>query len=162
MSERAIVSDEVAARYPAKVTVNEFAEISRLSRRTIFKLMHLGQLQSEFSDGRRLIVMASYFEMLNAQDGQRPAPMPQFRKGFIYFIGSEDGRVKIGYSTKPGKRLRAVQTGASTLLRLIAAVRGSPQDEQQLHAKFVDYRLRGEWFRFEGELRTYVEELTDG
>lgn len=69
-------------------------------------------------------------------------------RGFVYFIASpETGRVKIGYTSKsPDSRLRNLQTGSPTPLRLMCFQPGTKADEAHLHEVLSPYRLHGEWF----------------
>ena len=64
----------------------------------------------------------------------------------IYFIRSETGAIKIGFSTTPERRLSAMQTGSPVRLELLAVMPGTKQDERRLHARFKAQRGRGEWF----------------
>ncbi len=69
--------------------------------------------------------------------------------GFIYFIAAEPlGAVKIGYSeAHPGRRLKALQTGCPTPLKLLAFVHGSCEEERALHKVFASLHIRGHPFR---------------
>lgn len=67
--------------------------------------------------------------------------------GYIYLIQlGEHGPVKIGYSSDPKKRLDALQIGAAEPVYLRALVAGAHHEEQALHRKYDEFRLRGEWF----------------
>ena len=77
----------------------------------------------------------------------------------IYFIGDEHGRVKIGLSENPEARRAALQTGSGAVLRLLASLPGTYEDERNLQIRFRDYRVRGEWFQMRGSLRAFVESL---
>jgi hypothetical protein len=78
-------------------------------------------------------------------------------KGFVYFIASpETGRVKIGFTSKsPDQRLRSLQTGSPTELRLMCFQPGTKADEAHLHDILSPFRLHGEWFEA-GDLVVYV------
>lgn len=70
---------------------------------------------------------------------------------------AERGAVKIGFScTSLAVRLRHLQNGNPSELRLIGSIPGSILDEHELHRRFAQYRIRGEWFREDGELREYL------
>ena len=68
--------------------------------------------------------------------------------GTVYFIESgPGGPVKIGYtSDTPQSRIRVMQTGNPSRLRLLASMEGTEADEAELHERFEDARIRGEWF----------------
>ena len=68
------------------------------------------------------------------------------KKEHVYFIQSSDGRIKIGVSNHPEKRLASLQTGHAGELRLLATTPGDYRVERDWHARFAIHRLRGEWF----------------
>lgn len=79
--------------------------------------------------------------------------------GHVYIMQCGDlPRVKIGYSINPERRLRQlITTGVPDDLRVIATIPGPPALERDYHRQFADYRVRGEWFRYEGEVKQWVE-----
>lgn len=81
--------------------------------------------------------------------------------GNVYFIHSKATKaIKIGYSAhSPKVRLRELQTATAEKLSLLGWIAGSRDDERDLHQRFAEYRIRGEWFRYTGELIDYVEAL---
>lgn len=124
---------------------------------------HLGGRRYEYStksaDEPAARSLADRFENDLAAEQAEPArPVPD-ATGFVYFIGTDDGRVKIGYSTDPEARLVALQTGAAGRLSLIAKMPGRYEDEKNLHIRFGRHRLRGEWFRHAGDLRNFIAAL---
>lgn len=67
--------------------------------------------------------------------------------GMVYVVRDDAmGRVKIGTSLNPLQRLRDLQTGSSSPLRLLALFPGGRWAEQQFHKNHADRRLDGEWF----------------
>lgn len=81
-------------------------------------------------------------------------------RGYVYFIACpETGRVKIGFTSKsPEERLRNLQTGSPTELKLMCFQPGTRADEQHLHEILGDFRLHGEWFEA-ADLVIYVMAL---
>lgn len=79
-------------------------------------------------------------------------------RGFIYFVACEPLQaVKIGFTkSHPHVRLRALQTGCPSRLKLLAFVEGSVDEEQQLHQAFRPLHIHGEWFRHEMKLRDFI------
>ena len=82
--------------------------------------------------------------------------------GFIYFMTSavvlDDGHialaVKIGHSAlldSINVRVSNIQLGNPNVVRLVAVVAGSREEEDALHARLEDAGawLRGEWFRLD-------------
>lgn len=79
-----------------------------------------------------------------------------FVNGWVYFVRAGE-RVKIGHSLNVDARLTALQTGSPYKLELLAIVPGTVRDEAGFHRKFAALREHGEWFRYEGDLREYLE-----
>ena len=66
----------------------------------------------------------------------------------IYFIESESGHVKIGYTSVPIKsRLSALQTSCPFKLKLLKTIDGGRKKEKELHYIFRNSHFRGEWFK---------------
>ena len=68
--------------------------------------------------------------------------------GYVYVLRCGD-HVKIGYSTNMMARLRQFQTHAPDYVHLIVMMRGDRRYEKELHRRFSDHRVRGEWFTLE-------------
>lgn len=78
----------------------------------------------------------------------------------IYFIKDYDNNyVKIGYSHDPQHRLRQLQTGSYSDLKILVVIPGTMVEEKALHKQFIDYRVRGEWYRYKGALEIYIDSL---
>lgn len=81
--------------------------------------------------------------------------------GFVYFITFEGGPIKIGKALDVKKRLSALQTSSPETLFVLGAISGGSEMEASLHKQFSHLRLRGEWFRRESELLSFIEESRD-
>ncbi len=73
----------------------------------------------------------------------------------VYFIENSTGHVKIGSSTDPHRRIKALQTGNSELLTLAWTgwfnnERAARACEETLHRRLANRHVRGEWFRAAG------------
>lgn len=91
---------------------------------------------------------------------QRLKALRESDKGIIYFCRAEGGGpVKIGYAGDAEKRLRALQTSHHSELRLLNAIEGTLADEREVHRRFAKYRLKGEWFKYTGPVKRYIETL---
>jgi hypothetical protein len=81
------------------------------------------------------------------------------KKGHIYFIQQgENGAIKIGYSTDPEKRLRTLRTASPYPLQMRLVIEGGKKLEKELHDKFADCQLDGEWFEATDVLLRFMEE----
>lgn len=114
------------------------------------------QLQAEFSRGvreereRQVHIRAN--ERLRADRKFRSAPC------FVYLMESE-GKLKIGMSQDPEGRAQVLSTSGGQEVRLVAKHRYSSRGEagraeSELHERFADHRLLGEWFRDVPEIRS--------
>lgn len=73
----------------------------------------------------------------------------------LYMVQSVDGGpVKIGVSSDPIGRLKVMQTGCPLVLQFIALRSESMAytRERELHNKYAEYRLHGEWFTVSDDL----------
>lgn len=78
----------------------------------------------------------------------------------VYFIQDEDGPIKIGYSEgNPYRRLNAFCTGNPRELKLLVSIPGGREEEQALHERFADLRVKGEWFRPDARLLGFIEAM---
>lgn len=74
----------------------------------------------------------------------------------IYFIkGCETGRVKIGYSNNIENRLSTLQVGCPEKLIIWGTYDGK-LTEKEIHKKFKDLHVRGEWFEFERPILEFI------
>lgn len=73
-----------------------------------------------------------------------PRPLPAVTT--IYFIGCENGPIKIGMASRVSVRLRMLQLSSPVELTLMATVEGPPSLEREYHKRFAAHRLHGEWF----------------
>lgn len=81
--------------------------------------------------------------------------------GIVYFLRNEDGTgpIKIGWTRRdPWARLRGCQVGSPVRLRLIAAMPGARHEELQLHWRFHQWRVHGEWFEPSDGLLSLIAE----
>ncbi|MFD6912320.1 GIY-YIG nuclease family protein [Streptomyces virginiae] len=73
------------------------------------------------------------------------------RPNRVYLIGDPKSmRVKIGIASDPKRRLSEIQTGNPVKLVILAVFHGTARTERDLHKRFSDRRLSGEWFNFLG------------
>jgi len=82
----------------------------------------------------------------------------------VYFILDEKSNaVKIGHTKGPiVDRIVEIQVGNPNELRIIAVIpewSSIKHREKRLHRKFKDLNTRGEWFRYEDEIRSFIQNL---
>ena len=78
----------------------------------------------------------------------------------IYFIqNTETKHIKIGYSDNVRNRLSSLQTTSPHELAILTICEGGIEVEKELHDKFNNYYVRGEWFNPSEELISYINEF---
>lgn len=72
---------------------------------------------------------------------------------FVYIIKCLD-YYKIGYATNVSSRLSQLQTGNPFSLKLIVKIESCNAEEleKEIHSRFADYLIRGEWFSLNNDL----------
>jgi hypothetical protein len=78
------------------------------------------------------------------------------RLGHVYFIEGPEG-IKIGFSARPEKRRRALQTGMPGALVLLGTVPGTPRLERRIQGQFRHLKIGREWYRDDPALRAFIE-----
>lgn len=79
--------------------------------------------------------------------------------GFVYAIGGNIGRVKIGWSADPCKRLVKIKSDCPTACTLIGIVEATKAQEAEAHALLEPWKIQGEWFRHDGPVAAFVAML---
>lgn len=82
--------------------------------------------------------------------------------GFVYFIKSASGTMKIGWSADPAKRLQSLQGASSEGLELIGTVPGTREHERFIHKMLAKHCIGGEWFSANDKVREFVAGILGG
>ena len=78
---------------------------------------------------------------------------------FVYFVQSiSGGLIKIGWSIEPSRRLKSLQTGSPTILKIIGCLPLSYQEkEREVHALMKKFKVRDEWHEPSTELLNFIK-----
>ena len=57
--------------------------------------------------------------------------------------------VRVGYTRNVKKRLASLQTGSPERLLLVSVRAGDRALEREVHERWTEHRIRGDWFRFQ-------------
>lgn len=68
----------------------------------------------------------------------------------------KSGLIKIGRSINPAARIKSLECGSGASLETIAILPGNR--ERELHKKFSELRVFGEWFRDDGRIESFAKE----
>jgi hypothetical protein len=97
-------------------------------------------------------VLVPYRLIEDSFDTSKPMEQKQFK---TYFFANEElTRVKIGRALDVEKRFKTIQAGSHEKLILLKVI--DANIEKELHEKFEDYRLNGEWFHFHKDIKEYL------
>lgn len=80
----------------------------------------------------------------------------------VYFVGGDEGPIKIGMSSDPESRCREMRVGSPYELRVMATVTGGAALEKAYHRRFGFAHIRGEWFERHPEIVREIARLIDG
>ncbi|HEA66894.1 hypothetical protein LCGC14_1749250 [marine sediment metagenome] len=77
----------------------------------------------------------------------------------IYFIKSESGHVKIGFTNDKNinKRLSVIQCGNPYKLEILRLLEWEYDQEYEIKKHFEKHKVRGEWFNLNQEIIDYTE-----
>lgn len=145
----------MSRRAPA-ISVEALAEQWRCRPAIVYGLINDGRLPA-FRVGSRILRV--WPEVAAAHEHLRSEFRSPNRSGCrVYFIQCGEF-VKIGTATDVAARLLSLQTANPLPLVLLATERGFVPRERELHRQFAALRHANEWFRYEGELKAYIEGL---
>lgn len=153
------------------MTLDEAAESLRISRNVADKLLRRGDW-SLFSTriGRKILVSRGGLEAWVVRRGGLEVPYSEPvdldswavleapEKAGVYAVSGAYGWVKIGRAANIARRMDELQICNPVLLRFLATLSNSPEDERAIHQRWAHLRLRGEWFLGSTELLAYVRE----
>jgi len=82
------------------------------------------------------------------------------RPDFIYVIQNcKTKSVKIGTAKDIGIRIKTLKTGCPDKLVLLQSVPGDIHRERKIHSDLQAYRLEGEWFKWNKQVESYINEM---
>ena len=81
--------------------------------------------------------------------------------GKVYFV-SAPGRIKIGYTRNPERRLMQLRSNDLETLTSMGVIVGSRALESRLHDALNEYCIKGEWFLDCDAVRSVVEDAIAG
>lgn len=98
-------------------------------------------------------VLDLFYRSQGAKSNPVPVHKPAPKKSYVYLISADDGTYKIGYSKSPEKRTMMLQSVDDRQLKLIQYVETYTPvvTERELHSRFSDKKLKGEWFNLTKE-----------
>jgi hypothetical protein len=128
--------------------------------RIVNEMRQVKGLKGKGASGRRPNSAAARVAEIGASEPTIGPKAPPPARGVVYFVkNGERDRVKIGFSVRHSVRLSTLQGASPDALTLLGVIPGTMQLERKLHQRFKAYRVKGEWFRVEGELANFLKTL---
>lgn len=78
----------------------------------------------------------------------------------VYFVGGDEGPIKIGWTQNLRNRLPCIQNGSSVALRVLATQKAPKAKERWYHKQFASSRVLNEWFERTPQLMALIESLS--
>lgn len=133
-----------------------------------FNVSRAGRRYVRLPDPETTDFAAVYRALYDARQGgegdqllaQRALRDHRSKRRFVYFVGGDQGAIKIGFAKSPDDRLREIQVGSPIPLSILALVEGGPKLEKGYHRRFAAHRLHGEWFAPHPDILAEIERLT--
>lgn len=76
---------------------------------------------------------------------------------YIYFVRDASGSIKIGKTKNVLARISAIRTSHASDLIILGVLKAAPKLEKQLHKRFAEHRIKGEWFTAAPDLLAFIE-----
>jgi excisionase family DNA binding protein len=135
---------------------------SRLSAQDLGEILGVDKSALGLPDGRtfdseRIETFLGTTDAQKLLDRMSPKPT----RSWVYFMRRTDGLVKIGVTTDPERRLRALQNAGGPM-DLVAWFEGDAGVEKALHDRFASTRVVGEWFSPSDALEELIRAKSQG
>ncbi len=158
---RAVKKDELAVEEKDALVDEVFAEITAASRAPRATHVREGNGDASYAKLRSEDLHALALEQRRAPidwDEVSRREFPSDSAVHVYFVEAPAlGLIKIGSSANVEHRISAlIRNGPAELIR-IGVISGGPRLELDLHERFAQHRVRGEWFS--SDIRTEVDAL---
>lgn len=82
--------------------------------------------------------------------------------GYVYFLQSEVGLIKIGYTDSLESRLKSLRTMNAASFVVLKTVLANRVLEKRVHEAFREERRHGEWFLPSVKLVEFIDSLVRG
>jgi len=76
----------------------------------------------------------------------------------VYFIRAFDGNIKIGFTNNINERVGAGKVWRPEGLEVLLLIPGDMEMETNLHLKFEEHQIHGDWFRSSQEILAFIEQ----
>ena len=95
------------------------------------------------------IETATFTKVLEAINDMDTDDLTEDRTKFVYAAADDTGRIKVGISIDPAKRVKQLSAGNASSLRLVyvrQADKPKYASEVEAHRALAEYQIRSEWF----------------
>ena len=130
---------------------------------SLARVPHVGNLMARATRAEPLTISRQNITHQGHKQSQSKDPVSP--GGFVYYVRWENDPlfVKIGYTANLKNRFSSFLTCSPHRLEILRIEETTDGHlEKRLHTKFDDYRVAGEWFKYEGRLKRYITSLDVG
>src|SRR6185437_7936604 len=97
--------------------------------------------------------------IMSAREVAQSVPERFQSESVVYFLGADNGLVKIGFASNWNERLGKLCCGSPVPLIALAIFRGGRSEEREYHLRFKKWRHHGEWFELTDELEEEIDRI---
>lgn len=128
-----------------------------LTEDEITRAMLSGRLPYYIMDDQRFVTLADISQLVKENSIYGTDVCHSL--GVIYFAGFKKF-VKIGFTSGSiASRLSSLQTSSPEPMKVYATMWGTKNSERDLHLRFADLKIRGEWYSLRGQLRSFITQV---
>ena len=121
--------------------------------------------QCDFTEGIAEKLRQHYSLLKDALKGElkKQAPSRTPKPGYVYVLQSPTGAYKIGHSKNPHSRLKTFQVKLPFEVEYVCLVYSGDMQglELELHERFDERRINGEWFALSEDDIAYIQSLSE-
>jgi hypothetical protein len=113
---------------------------------------------SDWDGWERLLGFSLQRYFLNEVNEARDPPQNHKRPGLVYVMETQGGAYKIGWASFNRSRISEIPAKMPYETSVVMTIEcdDAPVAERELHEWFRGMRMRGEWFRLDGEALCYL------
>ena len=145
----------------------EFVYVEKLGGFTpVFKTISKSQWFVDYYKSREKCIIKLCWQKakkyLLSSSGRAPHLINKSDLPHVYFMQNvENKQIKIGVSIHPEIRRKQIITEVKNYIKILHIIPSAGYDQEQfLHEKFREFRIRGEWFKPDSVLLDYIERIS--
>jgi len=148
------------SRYPYQLLLRSDIEmLISLLKKTLERYDALDISDNDIRFSKIEDIVEQHKDNLNQNNRVREKEKELIIDDLYLILDTIDNTLKIGRSKNISARLKQLQVATSHELNLLYEIKGKGFMEKELHSRFNDIRLTGEWFRNDGRIKKCFKEM---